>query len=377
MATSNTPFNNAPWREWASEIEKTRKAKISFKSYEVREDFYYINFNLQTNDSTLIFAYVFLKMRSDIVSEIIHSQQIRFSANEFQLKVPLSRLEKYSSDLTQKEMEFYLELAAGNVVEKSMPFKVKLEILIQKYDCLTYRISGKGKKEGEGKIEKIIPHPNYLKKEMKQTLQYIYVDVQNIEHYLCRPIKYIETTKLIKKNQKSTNPEKKTPLVYIKDIPSYNSIDGTVKFRFQHWDSNEQHRWYINPDCLAGLLGAMIELGIEDLGFKGFSTIDGGSGKSAEHINGTIGDLNYLSTKFDGKEVLIDSKSYDFPRQKDFNIALYKFFWGRAGDSGRIKFLTEDTKLLPFHSQFYNKSRHHNHIHIRGFDFSKIEEQSN
>ncbi len=193
-------------------------------------------------------------------------------------------------------------------------------------------------------------------------------------------------------------------LAYSKEIQSYSS--GDVKFKFLTWNSSSG-RWYINPDCFAGLLGAMIEESIEDLGFNGFSIKNGNTaGGSSSHINGEKGDLRYLSTNKNGESIhlftnhttKIQNPNFDYDRQKRFNDALYKYGWGRVAKMYSENFYIEEEKEVVnpktkkkeikkikikhllnhcVHKMKIGKGgfRHYHHIHLTGFDHSKIKEK--
>ncbi len=231
----------------------------------------------------------------------------------------------------------------------------------------------------------------YLKDAKK--VSYIYHDSNNNQHYLGIS-KIIKTKRHTKKNKLSTAKNDDILLVYAKDISSYSS--GNVKFKFKTWNSSSG-RWYINPFCFAGLLGAMIEEGIEDLGFNGFSIKSGNTaGGSSSHINGEKGDLRYLNTRNNGLRTILQDSTFDYDRQVKFNNALYKFGWGRSGKmysenfnkkvkkavvnpktkKKEIKYVLQST-ILP-HTKHMKKTtgkskyRHHHHLHLTGFDLSKV-----
>ena len=186
-------------------------------------------------------------------------------------------------------------------------------------------------------------------------------------------------------------------MVYAKDIPSYES--GSIKFKFLTWNSDSGRR-YINPFCFAGLLGAMIEESIVDLGFNGFSVKNGNTaGGSSSHINGEKGDLRYFSTNKNGKAIhlftnhttKIKNPNFDYDRQNRFNDALYKYGWGRIAKMYSEDFYIEGEKeeINPKTNKIEKKKtrvkhllnhcehkmklgkngyRHYHHIHLTGFD---------
>ncbi|AXT50609.1 hypothetical protein D1818_07090 [Aquimarina sp. BL5] len=238
----------------------------------------------------------------------------------------------------------------------------------------------------DGKIEKkVCDNPAKAK--------YTYIDKTNKTHVLGKT-KVHSTKRHRKKNLLSTKKDDDVLLTYSKDIKNYTL--GDVKFGFSTWNSSSG-RWYINPDCFAGLIGAMIEESVVDLGFNGFSIKNGNTaGGSSSHINGEKGDLRYLSTNENGERTYLQDFHFDYDRQVKFNNALYKFGWGRSGkmysenfDRKVMQEVTNPTTkkkemkevtvstLLP-HTKHMKKTtgtvkyRHHHHLHLTGFDHSKI-----
>ncbi len=232
---------------------------------------------------------------------------------------------------------------------------------------------------------------------------YYYFDSSNNKHLLGEA-KIQKTKRHVRKNVLSKKKNDDVLLAYSKDIQSYSS--GDVKFKFLTWNSSSG-RWYINIDCFAGLLGAMIEESIEDLGFNGFSIKNGNTaGGSSSHINGEKGDLRYLSTNKNGEAInlftnhttKIKNPNFDYDRQKRFNEALYKYGWGRVAKMYSENFYIEEekevinpqtkkkemkkikTKHLLNHCEHKMKIgkggfRHYHHIHLTGFDHSIIKEK--
>ncbi len=206
-------------------------------------------------------------------------------------------------------------------------------------------------------------------------IELIYYDDNGGKHSLGKS-KIVKTRRHTKKNITSSVDKDDIDMVYVKDFTSYSS--GNIKFKFATWNSSSG-RWYINPYCLAGLLGAMIEENIEDLGFNGFSIKDGNTaGGSSSHINGQIGDLRYLSTNKNGERTVLQDSHFDYDRQVKFNNALYKFGWGVNGKNYSENFMYKDKLTILPHTKHMKKTtgavqyRHHHHIHLKGFDFSKI-----
>lgn len=249
----------------------------------------------------------------------------------------------------------------------------------------------------DGKIEKI---DCYNPKKVK----YYYHESSGTKHLLGKT-KAHSTKRHIKKDVLSKKKNDNTTLVYTKDIQSFSS--GNVKFKFHSWNSSSG-RWYINPDCFAGLLGAMIEESIEDLGFNGFSIKNGNTaGGSSSHINGKKGDLRYLSKKpndspaihlFTNHTTKVQNPKFDYARQEKFNDALYKFGWGRTSNMYSENFYIEEEKevinpktkkkeikknkikKILSHCEHNMKLgangwRHYHHIHLKGFDHSRIKKK--
>ena len=249
----------------------------------------------------------------------------------------------------------------------------------------------------EGKMEK--QDCNNPKK-----VKYYYHDSNKTKHLLGKT-KAHSTKRHTKKNVLSKKKNDDIILVYAKDIQSFSS--GNVKFKFHSWNS-ASGRWYINPDCFAGLLGAMIEESIEDLGFNGFSIKNGNTaGGSSSHINGKKGDLRYLSKKpndspaihlFTNHTTKIQNPKFDYSRQEKFNNALYKFGWGRTSKMYSENFYIMEekeivnpknkkkeikkvkTKKILSHCEHNMKLgvggwRHYHHIHLKGFDHSIIKKK--
>ncbi len=235
--------------------------------------------------------------------------------------------------------------------------------------------------------------------------RYYYYESTGKQHFIGKT-KVHSTKRHLKKNVLSKKKGDDTLLAYSKDIQSYSS--GSVKFKFASWNS-DSGRWYINPNCLAGLLGAMIKESIEDLGFNGFSIKNGNTaGGSSSHINGEKGDLRYLSTTindnapaihlFTNQATKIQNPNFDYSRQEKFNEALYNFGWGRTTKMYSENFYIEEekeyvnpktkkkeikkekVKKLLSHCDHKmklgeNGFRHYHHIHLTGFDHSIIKKK--
>ena len=147
---------------------------------------------------------------------------------------------------------------------------------------------------------------------------------------------------------------------------SYSDPDLNIDFGINVKEGN-QNNAYIRGDALASLIGAAASTNNKDIMVIGFSEYDGSSPKpSISHKDGKNGDLRYLRTDMSGDAVLLGSKNLDIKRQNLFNEALYKFGWKSMLSERFVEYGTSDTILLK-HTQHYNRSRHHNHLHIQGY----------
>ena len=199
-------------------------------------------------------------------------------------------------------------------------------------------------------------------------------------------------------------PKKKAQMLDVRKLRSYSR--GNVKFNFLTINVSLKHsRFYMDIDAYAAMIAAMIQEGIEDLGYNGFSSKDGGSGASSSHWNGMTGDLRYLSTNKDGGRTYLQDTHFDYERQADFNRALYKFGFSKYYSPARKKTImmysenfkrktierklnpktkkveekvveAKNTTLLP-HTKHYRtaKAQHYHHLHVQGFDPSFINDK--
>lgn len=248
--------------------------------------------------------------------------------------------------------------------------QLKIKIEFKKID--TYRIYY------DGNIEKYIF--NNLPYDKEKKYQYVYHDEEGNEHEI-GIFKFIETTEMKKGNIAGT---KKVELIDIREFKGYDNNGVKLKFLTINTDSK---RYYINPDCYAGLLGAMAKLNIDYLGFNGFSNNKAGSYPSTSHFNGEKGDLRYLSTNRKGESTHLEYSYFDVEQQNKFNDALYLFGWGRLEKmyseyftyNGNSKYLLNHTRHLRIDEKRDDKGkiiqkevRHHHHLHLTGFDHSLI-----
>jgi len=237
-------------------------------------------------------------------------------------------------------------------------------------------------------------------RDISSHARYIYIKNQQ-KHYLLKretlTINWVEKDKRSRLTQNYIYKKKKIKLIKVNEGDAYDS--GTVKFKFLKVNSTS--RKYIDSDCLACLLAAMIENNIEDLRFNGFSTSTGKSGDSQSHWNGMVGDLGYLNINKDASSTWLSSSNtpyssspnwlnnldFDYDRQILFNNSLYKYGFSkfkRLNNQKVVKMLSEnfirkindvnETKLLP-HTKHYRTTNtfHFHHLHLQGLDISFFE----
>ena len=224
----------------------------------------------------------------------------------------------------------------------------------------------------DGKIEKHIPQE--ILKGYEQKYKYVYHDVNKNQHEI--GIFNIHKTKAMERGNVALDYD--VELINVKEFEEgYSSKDGSVTAKFKTFNSDSE-RWYINPDCFAGLLGAMLELNVDYLGFNGFSTYDAKSVKSKSHINGIAGDLRYISIKRKGEVTWLSYSTFDFNEQEKFNIALHKFGWART-ELMYSEYFTYNKKantLLSYTKHMHKEGKggyeHYHHLHICGFDHDLI-----
>lgn len=228
---------------------------------------------------------------------------------------------------------------------------------------ITYRIYW------NGVIEKHLPKK--IKEGLEDKYKYVYHDKDNGEHELGTFV-YYKTKEMDPGNRQGDDD---VELLDARQFKGYSS--DKVKLKFQTWNSDSQ-RWYINPDCFAGLLGAMGALNIDYLGFNGFSDNKAQSvGGSSSHRNGVKGDLRYLSTNKNGEATLLQSPHFDYDMQVKFNNELFNFGWGILEDMYSEKFTKDKKEVLLPHTKHMRKDgpkgyRHHHHLHLSGFDTSTV-----
>jgi hypothetical protein len=231
-------------------------------------------------------------------------------------------------------------------------------------DLITYNIYN------DGKIEKHIP--KNIKTGFEKKYKYVYHDINDFNHEL-GIFNFKFTTEM---NPGNIAGKKEVELIDIREFKGYSNRGIKLKFLTLN---TESERYYINPNCYAGILGAMAVMNLDYLGFNGFSNYEAKStGGSSSHRNGEKGDLRYLSKKKLGEVTYLQDLHFDIESQNKFNDALYKFGWGRNEEmySEYFKF-KENTKYLLSHTKHKRKDgrggyRHHHHIHLTGFNHSLI-----
>ncbi len=206
-------------------------------------------------------------------------------------------------------------------------------------------------------------------------MRYYYHDLYDNEH-IFGDFQTIQTRRWIRKGVLSNDPNDLVELVDRNDFAEYNHNGVHINFMTDNSD-----RDFINPECFAGLLGAMARMNIFDLGFNGFSNSNGDPGVSSSHLNGVAGDLRYLRTDHNGGPVLLQDALFDYDRQVEFNNALFDFGWARTTEMLSERFQRDGQTLLLPHTIHYHKVldngtvvRHDNHLHVQGFDTNTVHE---
>jgi hypothetical protein len=169
--------------------------------------------------------------------------------------------------------------------------------------------------------------------------------------------------------------------------PVYVPLTNIEQLNTNEYNSRGVHIWFmvlnsprrwINPDRLAGLLGAMAENNIADLGYNGFSLQNGSAGNiSVSHINGVNGDLRYLRTDKTGAVCWLNEAQFDYARQEAFNNSLHFFGWGRTSNmlsewfthGGQQRLLAHTAHL---HNVVFNGDRHASRDVIQNTDDPQI-----
>ena len=288
-----------------------------------------------------------------------YTTKINGKETEFELKIVFNEDKKINSDVfidifSNTNAALAKPTLSGSVLHR---FKMKIAKI---QSIKTYHIYY------DGHIEKHIPKE--IAEEFKQKYKYVYHDEKGNEHKI-GAFKFLETTEMKKGNIAGT---KKVELIDIREFKGYDN--NGVKLKFLQIKSKT--RFYINPDCYAGLLGAMAKLNIDYLGVTGFSDDKAGSYPSVSHFNGEKGDLRYLSTNRKGESTHLQHSHFDVEQQNKFNDALYLFGWGRLEKmyseyftyNGNSKYLLNHTKHMKKEGEY----EHYHHLHLTGFDHTLI-----
>lgn len=185
----------------------------------------------------------------------------------------------------------------------------------------------------------------------------------------------------------------KTPLVNVLTT----AITGNTrkKFEIQHNGSTfirlseDTSREYFNPERLAGLLGAIIDCGHDDIITNGSVDTDGTGAYSVSHVNGNNIDFKYLRNDsqraridITGGVIYTDNALLDKTRQNEFLDSLEKFgfhstqkslswyFDDSDSDADTIVDDTSSSNLLNHcktTTTTKKKKNHHDHLHLQGF----------
>jgi hypothetical protein len=232
-----------------------------------------------------------------------------------------------------------------------------------------------------GKIEKLVAaDKTYL-------ARYYYHDKDGGQHYLGSVDFHKEawraSSSTEQKKDKDGNTFNYAELIDFHGLISYSS--EKVKFKFIPGSLGSKHRFYVDIDAFACLLGAMIEESIEDLAFNGFSRINGDTAEpSVSHKNGMIGDFRYLNKKKDGDITwvsvndtnLLMNPNLDYERQVKFNNALYKFGYSQYHNGIKLVQMLSNTFIkdgirtkLPYIDV---DPDHYDHLHVQGLKLSSV-----
>ncbi|NZA27686.1 hypothetical protein H0E84_14995 [Luteimonas sp. SJ-92] len=199
------------------------------------------------------------------------------------------------------------------------PVAIVSNFVARALDCVTYKIY-----QQSGLIEIITP--KHINSNRRNRVRYVYIDNIGAEHDIGE---YTFTSaSRVGPGNRAINGT--SHLVDLRNIANY--ANGDVKFGFQY-DERLTLRPYIGTMPLASLLGAMLDVGYEDISCNGFSDALGHSiGGSSSHRNGINGDFKYLrsdeSTQTQPSlHINTQPELMDETRQNTFNDALYKYGW--------------------------------------------------
>ena len=247
------------------------------------------------------------------------------------------------------------------------------KVSVTKTDIITYHINANGRS-----IMKQIPSEN----KYPEKRRYIYYDKAGGKHnigdfeisYATLRTKYPGGTKIVEKLP-AANDKGKIELLYIKDFTGYSSPDQKVRASVGSWESDTYNRYYINPECFAGILGAMLDLNIDFLAFRGSSKSDGSPTPSSTHNNGVATDIAYFNKSKTTTQVLLAEKELDLQLNIDFVDALIDYGYIDVDRFYTAEFIphgeTKERLLTDGMNTCYTPP-HNNHLHIGGFDFSTV-----
>ncbi|WP_309609321.1 hypothetical protein [Flavobacterium sp.] len=154
---------------------------------------------------------------------------------------------------------------------------------------------------------------------------------------------------------------------------AFNFEQDGVHIRYGFVNSRRRS---IRPDLFAGFLGALAQFRQQGhnhyIVSQGFSYSDASCYPSAEHVNGEAGDLNLLTVGGDGASTLLTNANYDYDNQLILRNILYDFGFlnarseSQSNNSNRSR--ADNTPVILPHSINTVTPRHHNHLHIHGFN---------
>lgn len=193
--------------------------------------------------------------------------------------------------------------------------------------------------------------------------QYIYVDRQGKQHDF-GIFEGVWATRWVRKGTLGTE------AVCLVDASNLGANPASeFGFRF-----TATKRRYLSRDALASLIGALMDVGYDDVTSTGFSMKDGSPGVSSSHINGENGDFRFLRTDYSTAipthlNTAVGVEALDEPRQGALNEALYKFGWKTQLAWRYTK--NGERRLLP---RTVHYAGHHHHLHVGGYSPSLVEE---
>ncbi|EPL03818.1 hypothetical protein, partial [Pseudomonas sp. CF161] len=214
---------------------------------------------------------------------------------------------------------------------------------------VTYRIY-----QRTGRIERLVPVG--LEAERMKDARYIYISSDNKEHDFGVFIGQ-KAVRWITKGVAGTD------FIYLMNVATLGTNPAS-NFGFRFVDTS---RRFLNQTALAALIGALMEVGYDDVASTGFSNVDGTPGESVSHINGENGDFKFMRLDNNWNvsthlNVANDVSFLDEERQNSLNEALFKFGWRTHYAWKYTKNGTQ--KLL---SRTVHYPGHYHHLHVAGF----------